>query len=334
MVESVADWGAGLDVLVNNAGIVWPRRSDMLATTPEAFDRVMGINLRGTFFLSQCVAKWMVAQPRSDGFRRSIVSIGSVSAEMATPERSEYCISKAGLAMLTKLLALRLAEDGISVFEVRPGIIRTDMTASVKDKYDHAIAGGLSPIRRWGEPVDVARATAALGAPRLRLRHRQRRPRRRRPFHPAALDSCSELRLRHRGRRPGGLLSRGAAFPRDPDVSVLLLEAGGSDRHPYIRAPAGFAKLTGTSHTWGYSTAPQREIDGRAMWYPQGRVLGGGSSINAMIYARGNAKDYDAWAEAGCAGWAYADVLPYFKRPEDNERFHKRLPRLGRTARR
>ena len=113
-----------------------------------------------------------------------------------------------------------------------------------------------------------------------------------------------------------------ARLSEDPDVSVLLLEAGGSDRHPYIRAPAGFAKLTGTSHTWGYSTAPQREIDRRAMWYPQGRVLGGGSSINAMIYARGNARDYDAWVEAGCAGWAYADVLPYFRRPEDNERFH------------
>ncbi len=113
-----------------------------------------------------------------------------------------------------------------------------------------------------------------------------------------------------------------ARLSEDADVSVLLLEAGGSDRHPYIHVPAGFAKLTGTSHTWGYSTAPQREVDGRAMWYPQGRVLGGGSSINAMVYARGNAKDYDAWAEAGCAGWSYADVLPYFKRPEDNERFH------------
>ncbi len=113
-----------------------------------------------------------------------------------------------------------------------------------------------------------------------------------------------------------------ARLTEDPDVSVLLLEAGGADRHPYIRVPAGFAKLTGTSHTWGYSTAPQREVDRRAMWYPQGRVLGGGSSINAMVYARGNAKDYDAWADAGCTGWSYADVLPYFKRPEDNERFH------------
>ena len=113
-----------------------------------------------------------------------------------------------------------------------------------------------------------------------------------------------------------------ARLSEDQDVSVLLLEAGGRDCHPHIHVPAGFAKLTGTSHTWGYSTAPQREIDGRQMWYPQGRVLGGGSSINAMIYARGNPRDYDGWAEAGCPGWSYRDVLPYFKRPEDNERFH------------
>jgi len=108
----------------------------------------------------------------------------------------------------------------------------------------------------------------------------------------------------------------------DPDVSVLLLEAGGRDLHPYIHMPAGFAKMTGKAHNWGYATAPQGEIGGREMWYPQGKVLGGGSSINAMIYTRGNAKDYDAWAEHGCAGWTYADVLPYFKRAEDNERFH------------
>ena len=162
LVEAVADWGGGLDVLVNNAGIGSPRRGDLLSLSPEHFDRVIGVNLRGTFFLSQRVAGWMAAHPRGDGFRRSIVSIGSVSAEMATPERSEYCISKAGLAMLTKLLALRLADEGVSVYEVRPGIIRTDMTASVQETYDRAIADGLSPIRRWGEPADVARATAAL----------------------------------------------------------------------------------------------------------------------------------------------------------------------------
>ena len=162
LIEAVTEWGGGLDVLVNNAGIGSPRRGDLLTLTPENFDQVMAVNLRGTFFLSQRVAAWMVANPRGDRFRRSIVSIGSVSAEMATPERGEYCISKAGLAMASKLLALRLADEGISVFEIRPGIIRTAMTAGVKDKYDRAIGDGLSPIRRWGEPADVARAAAAL----------------------------------------------------------------------------------------------------------------------------------------------------------------------------
>ena len=162
LVDTVVEWGGGLDVLVNNAGIGSPRRGDMLALTPEDFDLAIGVNLRGTFFLSQRAAQWMVAHPRGDGFRRSIVTIGSVSAEMASPERSAYCVSKAGLAMATRLLALRLGDEGISVFEIRPGIIRTDMTAAVADEYDRRIAGGLSPIRRWGEPIDVARAAAAL----------------------------------------------------------------------------------------------------------------------------------------------------------------------------
>ena len=162
LIETVTSWGGGLDVLVNNAGIGSPRRGNLLALTPEDFDRVMAVNLRGTFFLSQRAAAWMAAQPRGDSFRRSIVTIGSVSAEMASPERGEYCISKAGLAMATRLLALRLADDGISVFEIRPGIVRTDMTAGVAERYNRMIADGLSPIRRWGEPADVARAAAAL----------------------------------------------------------------------------------------------------------------------------------------------------------------------------
>ena len=162
LIEAVTGWGGGLDVLVNNAGIGSPRRGDLLSLTPEDFDRVMAVNLRGTFFLSQRVAAWMAAHPRIDGFRRSIVTIGSVSAEMASLERAEYCVSKAGLAMMTRLLALRLADDGISVFEIRPGIVRSDMTATAADVYDRRIAGGLSPIRRWGEPADVARAAAAL----------------------------------------------------------------------------------------------------------------------------------------------------------------------------
>lgn len=113
-----------------------------------------------------------------------------------------------------------------------------------------------------------------------------------------------------------------ARLTEDPTVSVLLVEAGPKDRNPYIHMPAGFAKLTGSIGNWGWSTTPQDGSDGKVFWYPQGKVLGGGSSINAQIYARGNAADYDAWAdEAGCAGWRYADVLPYFKRAEDNERF-------------
>ena len=162
LIEGVTAWGGGLDVLVNNAGIGSPRRGDLLSLTPEDFDLVVGVNLRGTFFLSQRAARWMAAHRRGDGFRRSIVTIGSVSAEMASPERGAYCVSKAGLAMATRLLALRLADEGISVFEVRPGIVRTDMTAGVAERYDRMIAEGVSPIRRWGEPADVARAAAAL----------------------------------------------------------------------------------------------------------------------------------------------------------------------------
>lgn len=107
----------------------------------------------------------------------------------------------------------------------------------------------------------------------------------------------------------------------NPDNSVLLLEAGGNDRHPYIHIPAGFARLTGTSHSWGYSTVPQSHINHRAVWYPQGKVLGGSTSINAQVYTRGNPLDYDLWANAeGCSGWSFKEVLPYFKKSEDNQR--------------
>lgn len=111
-----------------------------------------------------------------------------------------------------------------------------------------------------------------------------------------------------------------ARLTEDPNVKVLLVEAGKRDRHPYLHMPAGFAKLTGTMATWGWSTVPQRHVNNQPYWYPQGRVVGGGSSINAMVYMRGNAWDYDNWAnEHGCDGWSYRDVLPYFKRSEDNE---------------
>jgi choline dehydrogenase-like flavoprotein len=107
----------------------------------------------------------------------------------------------------------------------------------------------------------------------------------------------------------------------DPAVQVLLLEAGGRDSHPYFAMPAGFAKMTKGIASWGWSTVPQKHLNGRVLWYTQGKVLGGGSTINAQVYTRGNAKDYDAWAAGGCAGWSYSEVLPYFKRCEDNQRF-------------
>jgi len=152
-----------LDVFVSNAGIAPERRLDVLETTPASFDHVMGTNLRGAFFLTQKAARAMletrVAVP---GCVPRIIVIGSVSAEASSPNRAEYCISKAGLSMAVRVLADRLAPAGIPVFEVRPGIIRTDMTAPVQARYDSAIAAGLVPQRRWGEPDDVAKAVAAL----------------------------------------------------------------------------------------------------------------------------------------------------------------------------
>ena len=112
-----------------------------------------------------------------------------------------------------------------------------------------------------------------------------------------------------------------ARLSEDPDTSVTLLEAGGSDRHPLIHIPAGFARMTRGITSWGWSTVPQKHLNGRVLWYTQARVLGGGSSINAQIYTRGHRADYDGWAKAGCEGWSYREVLPYFKRAEDNQRF-------------
>jgi NAD(P)-dependent dehydrogenase (short-subunit alcohol dehydrogenase family) len=154
-----------VDCLVNNAGMGSVARGDMLDLAAANFDRVMDVNLRGTAFLSQAVAKAMLRQPA--GHARSIITITSVSAGMASPERADYCVSKAALSMWVKNLALRLAPDGIGVFEVRPGIIRTDMTAGVSEKYDRLIEGGLVPARRWGEGADVARVVAALAGGQL-----------------------------------------------------------------------------------------------------------------------------------------------------------------------
>jgi len=161
MIDAVRAWGnRGIACLVNNAGIGSPRRGDLLEVDADAYDKVLGTNLRGTFFLTQAVARHMLATETL--VRRSIVTISSVSAEAASIERGEYCVSKAGLGMVTKLFALRLAPLGIGVFEVRPGIIQTAMTAGVADKYDKVIADGLVPMRRWGTPEDIADVVASL----------------------------------------------------------------------------------------------------------------------------------------------------------------------------
>jgi NAD(P)-dependent dehydrogenase (short-subunit alcohol dehydrogenase family) len=165
VIDAVIAWGGGIACLVNNAGIGSPRRGDLLDVTPEAYDKVLDTNLRGTFFFTQAVARHMAATEASGP--RSIVTVSSVSAELASIERGEYCLSKAGLGMLAKLFALRLAPLGIAAFDVRPGVIRTPMTEGVSGKYDQLIADGLVPMRRWGQPEDVARVVSALAGGRL-----------------------------------------------------------------------------------------------------------------------------------------------------------------------
>jgi len=165
IVERISAWGGPISCLVNNAGIPALQRGDLLDVASVSYDRVLDVNLRGTFFFTQAVARQMLAD--ASAHPRSIVTVSSVSAEMASVERGEYCLSKAGLGMLTKLFALRLAEHGIGVFEVRPGIIRTPMTEGVAGKYDQRIADGAVPMKRWGLPDDVARAVAALATGQL-----------------------------------------------------------------------------------------------------------------------------------------------------------------------
>ena len=163
LVESVRERFGRLDVLVNNAGVAPRERRDMLDMTTESFDWVLDINLRGPFFLTQRVANWMVEQRRADAaFDGSIVYVTSISSTVASTNRAEYCISKAGLSMAAQTWAVRLAEYGIPVFEVRPGVIRTDMTSGVQGKYDQLIEGGLMLQPRWGTPDDVGRAVAML----------------------------------------------------------------------------------------------------------------------------------------------------------------------------
>lgn len=162
-----------LNLLVNNAGVAPLNRADLLEANESSFDRVLRINLKGPYFLTQLAAKWMVQQtgtgrtkkgdaPSHPAYAPKIITISSISAATASVNRGDYCISKAGLAMMTSLYASRLAEHGIQVFEIRPGIIATDMTAPVREKYDRLINDGLSPIKRWGSPGDVGKTVSAI----------------------------------------------------------------------------------------------------------------------------------------------------------------------------
>jgi len=163
LVDQVRNEFGRLDLLVNNAGIAPRKRLDLLEATEESFDEVLAVNLKGPYFLMQLIARWMVDLKKTlDDYHPRIVNISSMSAYTSSPARGEYCISKAGVSMMTKLYADRLAEFGIAVYEIRPGIIHTDMTVPVREKYDKMIAEGLTPIRRWGEPHDIALAVAAL----------------------------------------------------------------------------------------------------------------------------------------------------------------------------
>ena len=166
ITETLETFGR-IDVLVNNAGVAPLIRMDILETTPESYDRLQDINARGPFFLTQKVASVMIEQGKKGerstaGILPSIIFISSISAYVSSPSRAEYCISKAALSQAARLYADRLSEYGINVYEVRPGIIKTEMTAAVKEKYDKKIAEGLIPQGRWGQPEDVGRAVVSL----------------------------------------------------------------------------------------------------------------------------------------------------------------------------
>ena len=166
--ETLSKFGR-IDLLVNNAGVAPKARADLLEAGEESFDRLFAINLKGPYFLSQKVALQMQAQaPGADELRGRIVNITSISAYTASVNRGDYCMVKAGLSMMTKLFADRLANDKINVYEIRPGIIETDMTGAVKEKYDKLILEqGITPIRRWGRPEDVGLAVRAIAEGRF-----------------------------------------------------------------------------------------------------------------------------------------------------------------------
>jgi NAD(P)-dependent dehydrogenase (short-subunit alcohol dehydrogenase family) len=163
LISEVRKTFGKLNILVNNAGVAPQPREDILIATEESFDRLIRINLKGQYFLTRDIANWMIEQRKLEPSRKlRIVNISSINAFTASPSRGEYCVTKAAMAMMTSLFAVRLAEYGIAVFEIRPGIIKTDMTAPVRDKYDKLISEGLTPIARWGTPEDVGKAVVAL----------------------------------------------------------------------------------------------------------------------------------------------------------------------------
>jgi 3-oxoacyl-[acyl-carrier protein] reductase len=158
-----------MDLLVNNAGVAPDARADILEAGEESFDRQIAVNVKGPYFLTQLAAKWMIEQCASAGGSTAkrhprIITISSISAYTASTNRGDYCVAKAALSMLTPLFAARLADHGIHVYEIRPGIIATDMTSPVKEKYDKLISEGLTPIKRWGTPEDVGKAVAAIAS--------------------------------------------------------------------------------------------------------------------------------------------------------------------------
>jgi NAD(P)-dependent dehydrogenase (short-subunit alcohol dehydrogenase family) len=162
MIEFVRKKFGRLDLLVNNAGITSPGRADILEATEESFDKVISVNLRGPYFLTQAAVKLIRESAPFEGLSQSIVNISSISAFAVSNNRGDYCISKAGISMMTKLWAVRLAEFGIAVFEVQPGVVESDMTGPVKAKYDAMFAAGFTPINRWGTPADVGKCVAAI----------------------------------------------------------------------------------------------------------------------------------------------------------------------------